>query len=260
MCGEKYYWRAFFAYRKGSPPRVWGKVAAAVHVVLRLRITPTCVGKSIAQLRTGQYFEDHPHVCGEKAIRLSLCRLLLGSPPRVWGKVFAKFFQFVNPGITPTCVGKSYHHPASPDPYKDHPHVCGEKLPYHQSAVSALGSPPRVWGKVLPKTAVECPHRITPTCVGKSYHHPASPDPYKDHPHVCGEKNLIIFWKAEQIHFSCDFQMLSLRITPTCVGKRISSYSGFIMPGISVMQIPPLFLRLSGVPCHKLFRDRYRKS
>ncbi len=50
--------------------------------------------------------------------------------------------------ITPTCVGKTYEIPVI--------------------LMVSLGSPPRVWGKLLGEIIAIRENRITPTCVGKT--------------------------------------------------------------------------------------------
>ena len=70
-------------------------------------ITPACAGKSKVGNLAGNRVQDHPRVCGEKHILLILSTLLLGSPPRVRGKV-----QLIDAAgqacrITPACAGKS---------------------------------------------------------------------------------------------------------------------------------------------------------
>ena len=87
VCGEKLHTPKRKRIQKGSPPRVWGKVRSAKAVAVFLRITPTCVGKRANAYTFGHVLWDHPHVCGEKPTILRWTGKILGSPPRVWGKV-----------------------------------------------------------------------------------------------------------------------------------------------------------------------------
>jgi len=86
----------------GSPPRVWGKLRyrksmgkhkAALEDVKLIRITPTCVGKTIVARSVVETNEDHPHVCGENTSASGKYTACLGSPPRVWGKPFYPEFS-----------------------------------------------------------------------------------------------------------------------------------------------------------------------
>jgi len=50
----------------GSSPRAWGKVRAQMDRLVKKRIIPTCVGKSIGHGSEIRFCKDHPHVRGEK--------------------------------------------------------------------------------------------------------------------------------------------------------------------------------------------------
>ncbi len=118
-------------------------------MTLRLRITPTCVGKRGLDLALTEDNWDHPHMCGEKLYqRLEFCSLA-GSPPHVWGKVVHSECSGIAERITPTCVGKRNTPPQKYKGNRDHPHMCGEKAIYLNPLILTPGSPPRVWGKAL---------------------------------------------------------------------------------------------------------------
>ena len=131
------------------------------------RITPACAGKSLPE--SGLVFgkRDHPRVCGEKLVSISLLFLVRGSPPRVRGKVAGEIPAAAAVGITPACAGKSAVSQRGPDRGQDHPRVCGEKSIYSSLTTLFLGSPPRVRGKVLDFRQIFPMHGITPACAGK---------------------------------------------------------------------------------------------
>ena len=52
------------------------------------RYTPTCVGKTGLCLISFTLTPVHPHVCGENAYRINALVYQVGTPPRVWGKLF----------------------------------------------------------------------------------------------------------------------------------------------------------------------------
>ena len=151
MCGEKTLSPPFKSNHGGSPPRVRGKALLFCLSNLLPRITPACAGKSSL---TSGYIPargDHPRVCGEK-----LCPLMgegeaRGSPPRVRGKAIITSFKIHLIGITPACAGKSFISAEKRPSMKDHPRVCGEKWTGVKRGLCALGSPPRVRGKVSSK-------------------------------------------------------------------------------------------------------------
>ena len=149
MCGEKLYQVAIFTPYPGSPPRVRGKVSAALKATLSNGITPACAGKSPGTIVQAVRSTDHPRVCGEKHSFIFSDDAVAGSPPRVRGKVISNLGSFGEDRITPACAGKRNCALLSAIPPKDHPRVCGEKphLPARETA--ARGSPPRVRGKVV---------------------------------------------------------------------------------------------------------------
>ena len=93
---------------------------------------------------------------------------MLGSPPRVRGKL-AQFCTPLAPSrITPACAGKTSFIMHRRRRYQDHPRVCGENLKILVFRVAALGSPPRVRGKQVNRDKAIFRHRITPACAGKT--------------------------------------------------------------------------------------------
>ena len=72
-----------------------------------LGITPAYAGKRYCLALVLFFARDHPRVCGEKLIR-PLCLLrLLGSPPRMRGKVSPASLSLFPAWITPAYAGKS---------------------------------------------------------------------------------------------------------------------------------------------------------
>ena len=151
-----------------SPPRVRGKVIRCEELARVVGITPACAGKSGRHNLHTPCSWDHPRVCGEKLISLSL---------------------FVaKSGITPACAGKSRIFDVLHVEPKDHPRVCGEK-PFVQAVNGGTqGSPPRVRGKAGSHAHAHNERRITPACAGKSRAHSERRQGKWDHPRVCGEK------------------------------------------------------------------------
>ena len=92
---------------------------------------------------------------------------MLGSSPRVWGQEMRT--RTVPPfyGIIPTRVGTRGYFRSLEVTRKDHPHACGDKLPFARYTVSA---------------------RIIPTRVGTRLLDFAVYQSKQDHPHACGDK------------------------------------------------------------------------
>ena len=188
MCGEKARPAHHVRLKRGSPPRVRGKVADIVVVVLHGGITPACAGKRPACRKQTLPTGDHPRVCGEKLRLPSRKCSSVGSPPRVRGKALAIKSRRLEGRITPACAGKSPFFVEFKIVYRDHPRVCGEKLHGRHVLMAEEGSPPRVRGKGLAVCKILISVGITPACAGKRRTIKRKPALPWDHPRVCGEK------------------------------------------------------------------------
>ena len=149
-------------------------------------------------------------MCGEKSCRRCGVVSTEGSPPRVRGK--DEFLQrlILAAGITPACAGKSWKvliclpidgdHPrvcgksrngeTDQKDERDHPRVCGEKGAVAPGRRARAGSPPRVRGKEQQGGRACRRGGITPACAGKSIFLYPLYSGCKDHPRVCGEKQV----------------------------------------------------------------------
>ena len=141
----------------------------------RVGITPACAGKRCAVPRLRFAVRDYPRVCGEKAILYTREAALTGSPPRMRGKAFHRFWHHRGQGITPAYAGKSPVRSGCPHPRRDHPRVCGEKSRPLSRWVYALGLPPRMRGKVFVIFPVQTGKGIIPAYAGKSARRQAGP-------------------------------------------------------------------------------------
>ena len=106
MCGEKLSTTSTDIHPAGSPPRMRGKVEGAIKGCLCDGITPACAGKSWLRKRAPSTVWDHPRVCGEKTSLYPLKPILVGSPPRMRGKVFEQVYTRIPFRITPAYAGK----------------------------------------------------------------------------------------------------------------------------------------------------------
>ena len=216
VCGEKGQVLTTSEIKKGSPPRVRGKVVVRLVLGHSLGITPACAGKrpippSAACAATGitpacagkrcvpsvqrLHPWDHPRVCGEKTRSCSQTTSNRGSPPRVRGKDLGITNAIKSYGITPACAGKRLCAFPPPDSTWDHPRVCGEKNSEKAAKDLGWGSPPRVRGKEGGRPEKGTQEGITPACAGKSNGAGASVHINWDHPRVCGEKR----WTGNRI-------------------------------------------------------------
>ena len=126
VCGENLFLEVRIKSQAGSPPRVRGKLIGGVLKKKSIRITPACAGKTRCSRVDEAIHEDHPRVCGENQQVLSLSRVLLGSPPRVRGKLHENDLISSRVRITPACAGKTLSFVIVFSSFWDHPRVCGE--------------------------------------------------------------------------------------------------------------------------------------
>ena len=153
----------------GSSPRVWGQETAGISSACSLGIIPTRVGTRTAYSLMSRAWEDHPHACGDKRDWLWLAYRLVGSSPRVWGQGWSVVRPSNDTGIIPTRVGTSSLDNNQLNPFKDHPHACGDKSCEACATSELKGSSPRVWGQVIEQGNAGDIDRIIPTRVGTSH-------------------------------------------------------------------------------------------
>ena len=168
MCGEQLAGTHLQADSQGSPPRVRGTASDCPMNEKRVRITPACAGNRIVTVLLSPLFKDHPRVCGEQSLLLSLVRVIPGSPPRVRGTVCGSSPSRINHGITPACAGNRALTSCLELSSWDHPRVCGEQYCPPHFIIFSMGSPPRVRGTDLIFAKIFCRVRITPACAGNS--------------------------------------------------------------------------------------------
>ena len=127
VCGEKHNLSEPATSKAGSPPRMRGKEQPKTLEACLAGITPAYAGKRGRAGLPQRQLWDHPRVCGEKKNIQAMAKSLLGSPPRMRGKVREGINCRRGVGITPAYAGKSHSWSGSGCPCWDHPRVCGEK-------------------------------------------------------------------------------------------------------------------------------------
>ena len=133
-------------------------------------------------------------------------------------------------GITPACAGKRFRFCRKFENCRDHPRMCGEKMPLYSVPGLYKGSPPHVRGKERVQARWCCPTGITPACAGKRCRKRFSPAPTRDHPRMCGEKCCASLAAGAVVgspphvrgkDSSRAFAPTLNGITPACAGKRL---------------------------------------
>ena len=167
-CGEKFASLSGFLQIGGSSPRVRGKAASDFVGKTPAGIIPAGAGKRAAERR--------PPPEGP------------GSSPRVRGKAYHFGTCYYMGGIIPAGAGKRACGAVPRLPRRDHPRGCGEKGSVGGPWRRALGSSPRVRGKVKMAAVALCVLGIIPAGAGKSRGPHAPSRGGQDHPRGCGEK------------------------------------------------------------------------
>ena len=105
MCGEQIQITITEKRENGSPPRVRGTVILTPGRLTEFRITPACAGNSYQFLVSYSASKDHPRVCGEQNVGISVWMRQKGSPPRVRGTEYYLSARACAGRITPACAG-----------------------------------------------------------------------------------------------------------------------------------------------------------
>jgi len=116
--------------------------------------------------RSSRPISVHPHACGDNCAPTRLLARLNGSPPRVWGQLPAVARAGEVRRFTPTRVGTTAPVRHRPVGCSVHPHACGDNAARVRRSLGRAGSPPRVWGQRLGRSARHRELRFTPTRVG----------------------------------------------------------------------------------------------
>ena len=157
------------------------------------RITPAHAGKTISRLFPTTHTTDHPRACGENTWSNILRVLDNGSPPRMRGKPSETFADGNTIRITPAHAGKTPAHRLCKSLRTDHPRACGENKNFPLQFLVAVGSPPRMRGKLRLFVNDSDGIRITPAHAGKTFASAIFFPLSSDHPRACGENQQQVF-------------------------------------------------------------------
>ena len=226
--GEDRLLHASLIFLAETPPRAWGRHPEKQDVVVRLRNTPTGVGKTRGgKSRYGRAWK-HPHGRGEDRSRTGDAIAGGETPPRAWGRLRLLLQTLTQPGNTPTGVGKTHRGSPLENLLGKHPHGRGEDVSETCKGMSKVETPPRAWGRRRRRGNPLCTKRNTPTGVGKTRMSSWSTACIEKHPHGRGEDSNEITTKLSVIEtpprawgrlFIHTVKMEKERNTPTGVGK-----------------------------------------
>ncbi len=175
--------------KKETPPRAWGRPIRRKPGYQIVRNTPTGVGKTniFSHLMVGD--KKHPHGRGEDDLNPFVREGHAETPPRAWGRRSYVFSPNNPGGNTPTGVGKTRQVPSSRTLRRKHPHGRGEDALVSLPMVWRAETPPRAWGRLSSRLALQSGRGNTPTGVGKTASSMSKILAVKKHPHGRGEDN-----------------------------------------------------------------------
>ena len=130
----------------GSSPRMRGARVLIPALIPRPGIIPAYAGSTLYSFMFLPFLGDHPRVCGEHSIALSLTLRFLGSSPRMRGARVLGVAAHDEVGIIPAYAGSTPRASAPGASSWDHPRVCGEHEWHSDVVTAAQGSSPRMRG------------------------------------------------------------------------------------------------------------------
>ena len=171
VCGENLGASSFLGASSGSSPRVRGKLSPSASKAVARWLIPACAGKTHHSLRKWLPDQAHPRVCGENDPGSTQPERLMGSSPRVRGKLTGFWVFPFSQGLIPACAGKT--------------------PPFLNSSSTHCGSSPRVRGKLGDVSKLDESSGLIPACAGKTRPQKSTPTAPPAHPRVCGENLLM---------------------------------------------------------------------
>ena len=94
--------------KKGTSPRVRGKLCGSPVNLLKMGYIPACAGEAGLGLATGGLLQVHPRVCGGSHGLGRDREMAQGTSPRVRGKLRRTRARWKRTGYIPACAGEAY--------------------------------------------------------------------------------------------------------------------------------------------------------
>ena len=209
-CGENARAHAGPRDEGRSSPRVRGKRPPLPGPRRRDRLIPARAGKTAASSTGSTPSTAHPRACGENWRRTVRLRPLMGSSPRVrgklrwnsnvsgWGRLIparagkTQFHAGLPPpgGLIPARAGKTRRAGPSRTGCTAHPRACEENPPLRTARSRTGGSSPRVRGKLAGTRPTTVPTGLIPARAGKTWTLQRPAHTGTAHPRACGENGL----------------------------------------------------------------------
>ena len=125
-------------------------------------------------------------------------RLRVGIIPAYAGSTGNRGHHDHGGGIIPAYAGSTASRPTTRRRVRDHPRVCGERIPSSVSSSTASGSSPRMRGAPKDEASDKVSGRIIPAYAGSTSARPRRCCRRRDHPRVCGEHQCNRYRRCEK--------------------------------------------------------------
>ena len=187
VCGEHAPASTRRLVARGSSPRMRGAHTTGADNSFSDGIIPAYAGSTPAEFcpRAGRW--DHPRVCGEHPLLVSLLSMPLGSSPRMRGAQHCASCRCCHRGIIPAYAGSTSCPSPDQRSLPDHPRVCGEHTAINVYRGCPMGSSPRMRGAQYCFICQNYLGRIIPAYAGSTSSVTGRTSRSRDHPRVCGE-------------------------------------------------------------------------
>mgnify|MGYP000304030873 CR=1 FL=1 len=186
--GERAPGRPSSDERSGSSPRTWGTRARPGPGRMSWRFIPTYMGNAPRPPEPSRAAAVHPHVHGERHIRIISVVVKRGSSPRTWGTQALPDANLACCRFIPTYMGNAYHDGVCGRRGAVHPHVHGERNQGVRENRVGYGSSPRTWGTRALCSVPIYNDRFIPTYMGNARSRGRFRCFRTVHPHVHGER------------------------------------------------------------------------
>ncbi len=153
----------------GSSPRMRGKLGVILFQKLAKRIIPAHAGQTARHSTPCNGTPNHPRACGANSGVMVRRHMSVGSSPRMRGKPCGPHACRHRTRIIPAHAGQTVLDTRLCMCHTDHPRACGANTKVKHIVFDAIGSSPRMRGKLWDALVVCAAQRIIPAHAGQTY-------------------------------------------------------------------------------------------
>ena len=164
-----------------------GKHRLTVRYPIRRRLIPAHAGKTRCRMRRIRPQPAHPRACGENCTTHRTVFVVVGSSPRMRGKLAAPVLDIFGVRLIPAHAGKTTSQQWERSSQKAHPRACGENVTGSLMPALRDGSSPRMRGKRDVSFLLPAVKGLIPAHAGKTHLGLCLSIASQAHPRACGE-------------------------------------------------------------------------